>query len=256
MVAVPTRNEVQLLSLTDAPTVINEVQTLRFTGNPTGGDVTLDFGGTAVGPIAFAGAGMGATTAANIEAALIASGAAATGDVVVTQVAGSDFDFTIEFTGMLAGTDVATWDSHPEQPRSRLAGNPADDSGDIRWQFLAFMARQDNGSDRARGNASPDRCQHPGGTRGSTDNRRWEHHGRPGGGGSLTDFEITFIGTLGNTEVPLIRVEQVNLNQGSVTIVEQTYGATLGLDFEVGATWGLMEALTNSGFRWATTKAA
>ena len=159
--AQPNRNEVQLLSLTDSPVMVNELQTLRFTGNPTSGDVTLDFGGTPVGPIVFAGAGMGATTAANIEAALIASGAAAAGDVLVSQVAGSDFDFTVEFTGGAGWYRCGSTDRDPEQSGSRRPKYPANRPGHLGRQLRAVVRRQLDGADRSRW--SRHGGKHPGG---------------------------------------------------------------------------------------------
>ncbi|KAA5546993.1 tandem-95 repeat protein [Roseiconus nitratireducens] len=85
---------------------LGEVQSLEFTGSPTGGTVTLDYDGTTVGPITFAGTGMGGTTASNIQSALIAAGVGGPNDVVVSQVGLSDVEFTVTFTGVLAGTDL------------------------------------------------------------------------------------------------------------------------------------------------------
>ena len=233
VVALPDRNEQQLLSLTDSPIIVDEVQTLRFSNNTTTGNVTLDFGGTAVGPIDFAGVGMGAATAANIEAALIASGAAAAGDVVVAQVGASDFDFTVTFTGALAGTDVALMTVTQNNLDAGASLTIAETTtGTAGGRFvLSFEGVSTNPIVLAATPAA------------SAANIQAELEALATIGmgnvtvaavaGSDTDFRVTFQGPLAGQDVELLVLEQNNLDQGSLEIEEAVYGSTRGQDFEV-----------------------
>ncbi len=90
-------------TLTVTPRTTSEVQTLLFTGNPTGGTFSLVFGAQTTDDIVFAGAGQGTTTANNIQTAL--RGLPALGNqLVVTSL--SDFEYEVHFLGLTANTDV------------------------------------------------------------------------------------------------------------------------------------------------------
>ncbi len=93
------------LTVTALPTA-NEVQTLTFNGSPASGTVVLEFNGLVTAPITFAGAGMGAATATNIQTALTALLSVGAGNATVAQVGTSDTEFTVTFGGgRLAGAD-------------------------------------------------------------------------------------------------------------------------------------------------------
>ncbi len=97
-----TGNTLNVIALPTA----NEVQTITFTGTPASGTFALDFDRVTTADITYAGVGNGATTAANIEAALLALGNIGAGNVTVAPVGASDTVFTVTFGGALAGTDV------------------------------------------------------------------------------------------------------------------------------------------------------
>ncbi len=76
----------------------NERQRITLAGTPTGGTFALSFGGKTTAAIAYN------ASAATVEAAFEALSSVAAGNGTTTGSAG---DWTIEFTGALAGTDVA-----------------------------------------------------------------------------------------------------------------------------------------------------
>lgn len=97
-------NTGSLLTVTALPNN-DEVQALDFIGSPASGTIVLSFNGLDTLPIIFEGAGMGAGTATNIQTALEALVGVGAGNVTVAQVGASDTEFTVTFTGTLAGTD-------------------------------------------------------------------------------------------------------------------------------------------------------
>lgn len=79
---------------------VNEVQTLTFTGSPTGGTFKLTFNGVETGAITFSGTA--ATLAANVQTALEALSQIGTGGVTVAANSGAP---QITFAGALAGRE-------------------------------------------------------------------------------------------------------------------------------------------------------
>lgn len=78
----------------------NEIQTVSFTGAPTGGTFTLSFRGQTTSGIAYN------ANAAAVQSALEALSNIAPGDVTVTGGSGPSVAWKIEFTGTYAATDV------------------------------------------------------------------------------------------------------------------------------------------------------
>ncbi len=76
----------------------NEKQRITLAGTPTGGTFALSFGGQTTGIIPFN------ASAATVDSALEGLSSIGAGNVTTTGSAG---DWTVEFTGALAGTDVA-----------------------------------------------------------------------------------------------------------------------------------------------------
>ena len=83
------------------PTVNNEFQSLTYTGSDTSATFRLSFGGQTTGDISVT------ASAATIASELTALSSINSGDVLVTGDRPTNGPVTIEFTGTLAGTDVA-----------------------------------------------------------------------------------------------------------------------------------------------------
>jgi len=89
------------LNTNEGTAAVNEVQTVSITGSPTGGTFTLNYGGQTTAPIAYD------ATAAEVDAALEALSNIGAGGVSCTGGDLPDTPVVVEFTGALAGQDVA-----------------------------------------------------------------------------------------------------------------------------------------------------
>ncbi len=89
------------LNTNEGTPAVNEEQTIAITGSPTGGSFTLSFGGETTAPIAFN------ATAAQVDAALEALSTIGAGNVACSGPDLPGGSIVVEFTGALAGQDVA-----------------------------------------------------------------------------------------------------------------------------------------------------
>ncbi len=110
---------------------VNELQQISI-NNATGGSFTLSFDGETTGPLAYN------ATADNIRAALQSLTAINSGDVSVTGSIGGPW--TVEFTGSLAGTDVAALQINTEGLLSSfpLEMDVYDSLGNVHTLAVAF----------------------------------------------------------------------------------------------------------------------
>lgn len=126
----------------------NELQTITITGSPTGGTVTVTFGGQTTAAIPYN------ANAAQVQAALEALSTIGGGNVNVTGGPGPGTPFRVEFVNTLGGanqaamttTDSFTGGSSPASAVATVTNGAAGTAG----RFKAYAATNADGSQVAR----------------------------------------------------------------------------------------------------------
>jgi len=188
----------------------NEIQTVTLGNSPTGGTFTLTYSGQTTGNIAYD------ADAATVDAALEALSNIGAGDVTVTGSAGGPW--TVEFTGSLAGTDVAL-----------LTGDPTNLLGTDEQQIISLGTATGGTFTLTFGGQTTGNIAYNADA--ATVETALEALSTVGSGnvsvaGSAGGpWTVTFENTLGKTDVAFITVDGTNLTgKLSVSISETTDG--------------------------------